>query len=110
MGLDCTLSADRDDDGVTITLTAENTGSEPVELTFPDGQVVEIVAEQDETEVWRYGADRMFAQALQVETLAAGGRLSESVTWPGSSAGTYRIRAWLCANDIDCEAATTITV
>lgn len=110
MALDCTLSADRDDGGVTITLTAENTGSEPVELTFPDGQVVEIVAEQDETEIWRYGADRMFAQSLQVETLRPGERVVESVTWPGPPAGKYHVRAWLCANDTDCEAATTLTV
>lgn len=110
MGLDCALDVDVGSAVITVTVTAENTGSEPVDLTFPNSQVVEVVAERDGDRVWRFGEGRMFTQALRTETVGAGERLTETITWPTPDAGAYDLRAWLCAKGVDCEASARVTV
>ncbi|WP_049995145.1 BsuPI-related putative proteinase inhibitor [Halapricum salinum] len=109
MTLDCTLSVEQADGELSITLTATNTGSEPVELTFSDGQTIEAVAEHGSQEIWRYSEGRMFTQALRTERLAPDERLVESVTWSQPPAGGYDVRAWLCANGVDCGATAAVS-
>lgn len=108
MTLDCTIAASQTDGELSITLTATNSGEEPVDLTFPSGQTIEAVVEHGGQEIWRYSDGQMFTQALRTETLAPGEQLAESITWSQPPAGGYDVRAWLCANDIDCEATTAI--
>jgi hypothetical protein len=109
MTLDCAIAASQTDGELSVTLTATNTGSEPVELTFSDGQTIEAVAEHGGQEIWRYSDGRMFTQALRTETLAPGEQVVESVTWSQPPAGGYDVRAWLCADGVDCEATATVS-
>jgi|AntRauTorcE11898_2_1112593.scaffolds.fasta_scaffold16077_3 hypothetical protein len=109
MALECTVSIERARDDIEITLAATNTGEEPVELTFTDGQTIEVVASREGAEVWRYSDGRMFTQALRFETVVPGEQLSESVAWSKPPAGTYDVRAWLCTNGVDCEATATVS-
>lgn len=108
MTLACTVSAEQTNGELTITLTATNSSDEPVDLTFSSGQTVEAVAEHGGQEIWRYSDGQMFTQALRTETLAPGEQLVESVTWRQPPAGGYDVRAWLCANGVDCAATTAI--
>jgi len=110
MTLDCTLSVEQVGDGIEFALTVRNTGEEAVELTFSDGQTIEVVAEQGNKQDWRYSDGQMFTQALRMETLAPGEQLIETVTWEEPPAGEFEIRAWLCANDANCVATRSITI
>lgn len=107
MSVRCTLDSRVEDRGVVIEVTAANTGTEPVELSFRDGQTVEVDIDDG---VWRFGAGRAFTMALRTETLAPGETLVETVTWEDATRGEHTVRAWLCADDIDCEATATVTV
>jgi len=101
---------------VTLSLRIENGGSEPVTLRFRTGQRAEVTAyPADESTdspdpVWRYGADRMFTQALGSETLAPGESVSHEATWRDPPAGTYRIVGEAAATDRDVRADTVVTV
>lgn len=110
MALDCTLEIEREEGAVRFAVTVENAGSEPVELTFSDGQTVEVVVGEESEPVWQYSAGRMFTQALRTEPLSPGEQLVESVTWSDSEPGEYTVRAWCCANGVDCEARKTLSV
>lgn len=105
MTLSCSLSTD----GASVAVVVENTGARPVDLTFPDGQTVEVVIEGTDTH-WRYGADRLFTQAMRTETLEPGACLQERVEWPTPVSGTYDVRAWLCASNVQCAASGTLTI
>ena len=124
--LDAALAATETDDGVTLSLRIENAGSKPVTLRFRTGQRAEFTAfptddgrqggdgtgGPDETgdSVWRYGATRMFTQALGSETLAPGESVSHGATWRDPPAGTYRIVAEASAVDRDVRAEAVVTV
>lgn len=127
MALDCSLSVEQVGADLELTLTATNTGEEPVELPFTDGQTIEVVAERasrgdtdsasgeqlratNGEKIWRYSDGRMFTQALRFEELAPGERLVETVTWEDPPTGAVELRAWLCANGVDCEATATVSV
>lgn len=110
MALDCSVAVKQVGNDIEVTLTATNTSEESVELIFPDGQTIEVVASSDGSEEWRYSDGRMFTQALRMETLAPGERLVETVTWDEPPAGEYEIRAWLCASDGDCAATASTTI
>jgi len=127
MTLDCTLSVEQVGTDIEIEFTATNIGEEAVELTFSDGQTIEVVASRvsrgdtdspsgkqpqatDDEEIWRYSDGRMFTQALRMETLAPGEQLIETVTWEDPPAGGFEIRSWFCANDADCAATGTTTI
>lgn len=107
--MDCSVAIERNG-GVAIEFVAENTGSASVELTFPDGQTVEVVVGDADDPVWRYGAGRMFTQAIRTERLEPGEQLVERVEWPEPSPGEHAVRAWLCADDVDCEATANVSV
>jgi len=110
MTLRGSLSATRTDDGVRFDLTVENDGDEAVDLTFPDACLLDVAVEADGDRVWQFSDGQMFAQMLQSETIAAGGSWSESVTWDDPEPGAYEARGWLCANGVDCEATTTLSI
>jgi hypothetical protein len=110
MSLSGALTATVDDDAVRFRFAVENGGDEAAELHFSDGQRFDVTVEADGEEVWRYGAGRMFAQALGSETLAPGERAEFEAEWPDPSAGEYEARAELTATDADCGATAAVTV
>ena len=107
-----TLTADPTDGSVTLRLTVENTGDDPVQLSFPDAQRAEFVAERadDHEEVWRWSADRTFAAALGREDLDPGATATYEAKWAAPEAGEYVIRAWPVARETDAEAEATVRV
>ncbi|MEF8883164.1 MAG: BsuPI-related putative proteinase inhibitor [Halapricum sp.] len=109
MSIDCSVEIEQGN-GVTIEFTAENAGSEPVELTFSDGQTVEAVVGEADDPIWRYGSGKMFTQAIRTERLAPDEQLVERVEWPDPAPGEYEVRAWLCADNVDCEATANVSV
>ena len=119
--LDAALATAATDDGIALSLRIENAGPEPVTLDFRTGQRAEFTAYPAEGEgtdsdgdganpVWRYGAGRMFTQALGSETLAPGEAVSYEGTWRDPPAGTYRIVGEATANDRDVRAEAVVTV
>ncbi|WP_049908865.1 MULTISPECIES: BsuPI-related putative proteinase inhibitor [Halorubrum] len=137
--LDAALAATETDGGVALALRIENDGSEPVTLDFRTGQRAEFTAypaaeeADDETgdadgpddggppdgdaadgdvtdSVWRYGASRMFTQALGSETLAPGESVTYEGTWRDPPAGTYRIVGDAAATDRDARTDAVVTM
>ncbi|NHN42685.1 hypothetical protein G9C85_13745 [Halorubellus sp. JP-L1] len=110
MTLSGSLSATVSDDAVEFEYAVANDGSEAVDLQFSDSQTHEVVVFEDGEEVWSFSDDRMFMQMLQSESIAPGDAVTYAATWEDAPAGEYEARAWLTANDVDCEAATSFTV
>jgi len=112
--LDAALAATETDDGVVLSLRIENGGSEPVTLRFRTGQRADFTAypvDGDSADsVWRYGAGRMFTQALASETLAPGESVGYEGTWRDPPAGTYRIVGEATATDRDVRAGSVVVV
>ena len=60
-----------------VQMTLTNEGSEDMTLTFSSGQRFEIILlDQNQAEVYRYSADKMFTMALEQEELKAGQDIS----------------------------------
>lgn len=119
--LKAALAATRTDDGVALSLRIENAGQERVTLDFRTGQRAEFtaypaegdVAESDGSRaetVWRYGAGRMFTQALGSETLAPGGAVEYEATWPDPPSGTHRVVGEVTATERDARAESVVDV
>ncbi|WP_321169090.1 BsuPI-related putative proteinase inhibitor [Halorubrum sp. CBA1125] len=72
------------------------------------GRRASRTAERDP--VWRYGADRLFTQALGTEALAPGERVVYEATWRDPSPGTYRIVGTLHGEATDPEGATLAAI
>ena len=107
--LSATLTVSPAADATRLTLAVENDGDEPVTLDFRDSQQAEFVAyDEDGTEVWRWSDGRMFAQVLTSETLAPGETAEYDATWQSAPDGTYRIEAWLVAENVDASAEMTV--
>ncbi|WP_435363700.1 BsuPI-related putative proteinase inhibitor [Haloarchaeobius sp. DYHT-AS-18] len=111
MSLSGTLEAASTDDGVTFTFTVENTGSDPVELQFADGQTHDVlVIEDGDTQVWCWSEGQMFMQMLQQETIAPGDHVTYECIWEDPEPGEYVAEAFLSASNADCEASAEFTV
>ena len=96
---------------VTFTFTVINDGDSPVDLQFRSGQLIDVVVYDDDgAELWRWGATRMFTQALQSHTLDPGDELTQEVTWDDPSDGTYEAEGTLEAVNQSASARTTFTV
>lgn len=110
--LDATLTVEPTKSGVTLGLTVENAGDEPVELSFPDGQRAEFVAERagDGEETWRWSAGRTFAMALGHERLEPGGTATFEAAWDDPDGGEYVVRGWLVAREADADAEMEVTL
>ena len=125
--LDAALAATETDDGVALSLRIENRGTEPVTLAFRTGQRAEFTAypadepggetgggptgDGDPADpVWRYGAARMFTQALGSETVAPGGSVAYEGAWRDPPAGTYRVVGEAAATDRDVRAEAVVSV
>jgi hypothetical protein len=84
---------------VTFTFTVTNTGAQPAEVRFNDGQQYDIrVWNASNVLVWRWGADKAFTQALATRTLAPGESVSYVEHWKPTSAGSYHAMAYLTSS------------
>jgi hypothetical protein len=119
--LDAALATATTDDGLTLSLRIENAGPEAVTLDFRTGQRAEFTAYPADGEgtdsdvegadpVWRYGASRMFTQALGSETLGPGEGVGYEGSWQAPPAGTYRVVGEATATDRDVRAEAVVTV
>lgn len=99
MSLDGSLDVAVGDDSVEFVLTVQNGGTEPIDLEFPSGKVVDVAVEEDGSEVWRWSDGRMFVEAVQTETVPAGGSVSHAVAWDEPRPGEYTATASLEATD-----------
>ena len=87
MALDSTLSVTVDR---AITFTYTVTAGEPVELQFTSGKMADVVvSEPSGTQVWQWGHNRMFTQALQKRTVTPESPLEQTFTWSDPEPGEY---------------------
>jgi hypothetical protein len=126
--LDAALATAETDDGIALSLRIENGGPEPVTLDFRTGQRAEFTAYpadgdgadsgadgadsggEEADPAWRYGAGRMFTQALGSETLAPGEGVGYEGTWRSPPSGTYRIVGETASTTRDVRAEAVVTV
>jgi hypothetical protein len=87
---------------VTFTVAVDNRSDAPITLVFPSAQVFDITVVAQQREVWRWSADRDFAQAETERGFPPGVTLVDRTTWqwrtPSGAPlppGTYRIQASL---------------
>jgi hypothetical protein len=86
------------DTKIRFALHIVNTGKKRVELTFPSGQTYEfVILDTLGREMWRWGNDRMFTQALRNKTLGGGEALDLEETLEASTLppGRYLARGTL---------------
>lgn len=91
---------------VRFTYTVENTGDDPVDVTFPSGQRYELVVTPatggDPT--WRASAGRMFTMAIERDRLAPGDGYRFEETMDDPAPGEYLAVATLAGREADAEA------
>ena len=116
-GFGVTLGADNavynSGDLIRITFEVFNNTAEPVSLDFRSSQRYDFVIEdQQQKEVWRWSAGRMFAQALGTETLGPNRpRLTYQETCADKmEPGTYTIQGLLTDANRRPSATTRIVV
>jgi len=110
MGLQATLTVEADDDAVGFVLRVANDGEAPVDLTFSDGQRIDVEVRDGDRTVWRFGEGRMFTQALGSDAVPPGDAVTYPATWPDPTPGEYEAEATLSANDADVAATATFSV
>lgn len=109
MTLDCSLSVDAGPP-VTFALTVVNGGDSPVELAFHDAGKADFAVFDGDSEVWRWSAGRMFAQAIQQVELAPGEQITFEGKWADPDPGEYTAVGELRARDNPCEARASFSV
>jgi intracellular proteinase inhibitor BsuPI len=89
---------------VTFSLAVDNPGPVPVRATLPSGQRYDLAVFAGEAEVWRWSADRDFADAEAERSFSPGVTLLGHVTWEWRDTagaplppGTYRVVGELTA-------------
>src|SRR2546430_15810537 len=87
---------------VRLRLEVFNDAAEPVRLHFKSSQQYDFHVLWEDQLLWRWSADRMFAQMLTEETLAPGQRRDYEATWDGrlvdgvvAKPGEYNARGFL---------------
>ena len=86
-----TLHTDRESyrpgEPVQLRLELINERGEPVRLTFPSTKQFDFEVLWEDQLLWRWSADRLFAQRLTEEVLAPGERRLYEATWDGRITG-----------------------
>ena len=79
-------------DAIGFRLTMSNASDKPVTLRCKDSQRFDVtVQDSTEKEVWRWSADRMFAQMMSEDTLGPGQSRSYTASFTGKlPSGQYR--------------------
>lgn len=92
------MSLDADvDDEVAFHVILEYSGTEPIELEFPTGNIVDIAVFESEcdSEVWRWSDGKMFTHAVLRRTIEPGERLTQACAWPTPCRGRLNAIATL---------------
>lgn len=107
MTLEATLKVDANDE-VDCHFQVENTGMEPVDVTFRSGKRTDVAIYDVETDdlVWRWSDGRLFTQALETVSVFPDETLERVHTWKTPTAGEYVAVGTLEADD-DVTARTT---
>lgn len=80
-----TMEIEAREDALRLALHVTNPTSAPVELEFATAQRYDFtVTNADGDELWRWSADRMFAQVLGTETLEPGATRRYTAEWMGA--------------------------
>ena len=97
---------------ITFTLNVRNPTDRPITLRFASGQRYDFVIEDERgATVWRWAADRAFAQAVREQTVPPGWELNYNERFAGQLApGVYRVRGLITAMQDSLEANAEITV
>lgn len=85
---------------VTLSFTVTNTTGKPATIQFPNAQQYDLRIWNDAggALVWRWAADKAFAQVLTSRTLAAGESATYVEHWTSASKGSYRALAYLTSS------------
>jgi len=94
---------------VTLTFTVKNTKSTTATVRFNDGQQYDFrVWNSQGVQVWHWGADKGFTQALVTRTLAPGESMSYTEHFTPPGAGSYRAMAYLTSASHSAVAFATV--
>lgn len=110
MTIQSSVRATVEGDRVAFEYAVENAGDEPAELTFRSSLRADFAVLDGDEEVWRASDGRMFAQALQTETVEAGDAAVFEGAWDDPSPGEYTVVAALNATGDDAEARADFSV
>lgn len=97
---------------VRFALHVTNATGRRLELNFPSGQTHDFaVLDASGREVWRWGADRMFTQALQNKLVDSRETLTFEETWqPGSARGSFTAIGTLRSDNYPVETRVEFTL
>jgi hypothetical protein len=101
-------------ENVPIELFLKNEGAVAVKLSYRTAQKFEVVVQTRKgSEIWRWSADKFFAQMLEEAVLQPGEKMSFSVSWnqvdnqgERVSSGQYRIIGWSMATQLRAESVS----
>ncbi|HUE77076.1 MAG TPA: BsuPI-related putative proteinase inhibitor [Longimicrobiales bacterium] len=90
-------------DTVRLRLHVTNTGTRPIDFTFPTSQRYDFVVATDTGErVWRWSDEMMFAQVISEVALAPGETWDFEAAWePGNRAGLFQVLGEVTASEHD---------
>ena len=95
-GLALTVSEADDERKMSFALELTNSEDKLAEVRFASGRTHEfIVLDEQNREVWRWSAGRLFTQALQTKQLQRGEAVRYTAHWDTAAPGRYRVVASL---------------
>lgn len=109
--LQATLDARVDDDTVTLTFEIRNGGADAETLDFASAQQYELeIHDESGAPVWRWGAERMFAQMLCSRTLGPADRWTIVERWSATARGRLRARGSIASASHRVESSVTFHI
>jgi hypothetical protein len=97
-GLALTVSESDEPHAMSFELELINTGK-LMELRFPNGRTHDfVVVDEQNREVWRWSAERLFTQSLQTKQLKKGDAVRYHAQWNEAIPGRYRVIASLTSD------------
>jgi hypothetical protein len=99
-GLALTVSEASDARKMSFALELKNTDDKLAEVRFANGRTHEfIVLDEQNREVWRWSAGRLFTQVLQTKQLQKGEAIRYTAHWDTAAPGRYRVVASLNSSE-----------
>jgi hypothetical protein len=110
-GLATSLEVGVRDSAIDLTLHVTNVTQGPLILEFSSAQEFDFVVERGGAEVWRWAADRGFAQMLHSDTLAADDSRAYRAAWnSGGRTGEFDVIGRLSAMNRPVELRTKVEI
>ena len=95
-GLALMVSEESDARAMSFAIELTNTNNKLTEVRFANGRTHEfVVLDEQNREVWRWSAGRLFTQALQTRQLQKGEAIRYTAHWDTAAPGRYRVVASL---------------